>query len=230
MAGHGATRFYAKQLAPNDNSKNQVYLGGGFGALNIIPHGDIEEDGSQIAGSVRDRAKAPVNFWWMDEQGITPAPEAQLILYPKYPEVRLSGFLNRVDPARKPALMRSRDEGRVLFLGVCPDGRVIGHVVGQDAPEVVALAEVVKPLEVSGVFLDLQSLRQRGGSSRQMLLDALRMIHAKGWVPSQKMGKDGVPMPYNARNGGGYTLEAELGISPNGLSVVRVFGPVFGVI
>jgi hypothetical protein len=30
MAAHGATRFYAKQLAPNDNSKNQVYLGGGL--------------------------------------------------------------------------------------------------------------------------------------------------------------------------------------------------------
>jgi hypothetical protein len=49
-----------------------------------------------------------------------------------------------------------------------------------------------------------------------MLLDALRRIHAKGWVPSQKMGKNGVAAPYNARNGGGYTLEAELGISPNG--------------
>lgn len=114
MAAHGATRFYAKQLAPNDNSKNQVYLGGGFGALNIIPHGEIEEDGSQVAGSVRDRAKAPVDFWWMDEQGIAPAPDAQLILYPKYPEVRMSGFLRGA--ARPPApLMRSRDEGRVLL-------------------------------------------------------------------------------------------------------------------
>ena len=59
MAAHGAVRFYAKRLAPNDNSKNQVYLGGGFGALNIIPHGDIENDGSILAGSVRDRAKGP---------------------------------------------------------------------------------------------------------------------------------------------------------------------------
>ena len=55
MASHGAVRFYAKRLAPNDNSKNQVYLGGGFGALNVIPHGEIEDDGSILAGSVRDR-------------------------------------------------------------------------------------------------------------------------------------------------------------------------------
>jgi len=215
MADHGATRFYAKQLAPNDNSKNQVYLGGGFGALNIIPHGEIEEDGSQVAGSVRDRAKAPVDFWWMDEQGVAPAPDAQLILYPKYPEVRMSGFLRGA--ARAPApLMRSRDEGRVLFFGVCPDGRVIGHVVGRETPEAASLTEKLDSLEASGVFLDLQSLRQKGTSSRQMLLNALRRIHAKGWVPSQKMGKNGVAAPYNARNGGGYTLEAELGISPNG--------------
>jgi len=215
MANHGAARFYAKQLAPNDNSKNQVYLGGGFGALNIIPHGEIEEDGSQIAGAVRDRAKASVDFWWMDEQGIAPAPDAQLILYPKYPEVRMSGFLRGA--ARAPApLMRSRDEGRVLFFGVCPDGRVIGHVVGRETPEATALTDKVDMLETSGVFLDLQSLRQKGVSSRQMLLNALRRIHTKGWIPSQKMGKNGLAAPYNARNGGGYTLEAELGISPNG--------------
>jgi len=93
MAAQGAVRFYAKRLAPNDNSKNQVYLGGGFGALNIIPHGEIEDDGSTLAGSVRDRAKAKVNFFWLDEQGLAQAPDAQLILYPKYPRsqnVRIS--------------------------------------------------------------------------------------------------------------------------------------------
>lgn len=30
MKSYGAVRFYAKKLAPNDNSKNQVYLGGIF--------------------------------------------------------------------------------------------------------------------------------------------------------------------------------------------------------
>ena len=35
MRHHGATRIYAKNLAPNDNSKNQVYLGGDFSALTL---------------------------------------------------------------------------------------------------------------------------------------------------------------------------------------------------
>lgn len=38
MATHGAVRLYAKKLSPNDNSKNQVYLGGDFSSLNIIPN------------------------------------------------------------------------------------------------------------------------------------------------------------------------------------------------
>ena len=215
MAAQGAVRFYAKRLAPNDNSKNQVYLGGGFGALNIIPHGAIETDDSSRAGSVRDRAKAKVRFFWLDEEGASPAPDAQLILYPKYPEVRMSGFLKGAE--RAPGdLMRSRDEGRVLFFGICPDGRVLGHVVAGDDPVARALDAVAADSDMSGVFIDLERLRQGGADPKQALLAALRRIHEKGWITSQKMGRAGVPEPYSARNGGGYTLEAELGISPNG--------------
>ena len=215
MAAHGAARFYAKRLAQNDNSKNQVYLGGGFGALNIIPHGEVESDGSNRAGSVRDRAKAMVRFFWLDEEGVTPAPDAKLILYPKYPEVRISGFLRGAERAPN-ILMKSRDEGRVLFFGICSDGRVLGHVVASDHPVARAFDAAAPGLDAPGVFLDLEKLRQGGAEPKEALLAALRRIHAKGWIASQKMGRGGVPEPYSARNGGGYTLEAELGISPNG--------------
>ena len=215
MAAHGAARFYAKRLAPNDNSKNQVYLGGGFGALNIIPHGEVESDDSSRAGSVRDRAKAMVRFFWLDDEGVTPAPDAQLILYPKYPEVRMSGFLRGAERAPN-VLMKSRDEGRVLFLGICLDGRVLGHVVASDNPVAHAFDAAAPGLDATGVFLDLEKLRQGGTDPKEALLAALRRIHARGWIASQKMGRAGVPEPYSARNGGGYTLEAELGISPNG--------------
>lgn len=215
MAAHGAVRFYAKRLAPNDNSKNQVYLGGGFGALNIILHGPVESDDTSRAGIVRNRAKAMVRFFWFDDEGVTPAPDAQLILYPKYPEVRMSGFLRGAERAPN-ALMKSRDEGRVLFLGICPDGRVLGRVVACDDPVALAFDAAAPGLDTIGVFLDLETLRQDGTDPKQALLAALRRIHGKGWIASQKMGRAGVPEPYSARNGGGYTLEAELGISPNG--------------
>ncbi len=216
MADHGATKFYAKRLAPNDNSKNQIYLGGGFGALNIIPHGAVESDYSVRAGALRYRAKAKISFFWLDAEGLSPAPDAQLILYPKYPEVRISSLLRGA--VRAPgALIRSRDEGRIMFFGVCTDGRVIGRVVAHDDPVARAFDAVAEDLDVSGVFTNLGALRT-GANSRQMLLTTLRQIHEKGWIPSQKIGKDGIPAPYLALNGGGYTLEAELGISPNGYS------------
>lgn len=86
MRQDGAVRIYAKRLSPNDNSKNQVYLGGDFSALNIIPHGEVTTDDAEVAGSVRDRAKAAVRFRWVDEGGQYEAPHTKLILYPKYPE------------------------------------------------------------------------------------------------------------------------------------------------
>ena len=91
MKDLGAIKIYAKRLAPQDNSKNQLYLGSNYSALNVIPHGEVYTDGSLAAGSKRERAKAEIKFFWIDEHGLYHAPHAQFILYPKYPEVRMSG-------------------------------------------------------------------------------------------------------------------------------------------
>ncbi|WP_171231952.1 MvaI/BcnI family restriction endonuclease [Ruegeria sp. HKCCA4812] len=215
LSSFGAVRFYAKPLAANDNSKNQVYLGGGFGALNIIPHGSIKDDVTHVAGSVRDRAKAPVNFFWVTSGKPESAPDAQLILYPKYPEVRMSGFLRGTKNGPN-SLMTSRAEGRVLILGICDDGRVLGDVFGRDHPAAIRLSELAGVLSTSGVFLELTQLRSGVQDTRAALLAALKNIYDEEWIASCKIGKSGQPEPYSARNGGGYTLEAKLGISPNG--------------
>ena len=103
--------------------------------------------------------------------------------------------------------MRLREKGRVLFLGVGPDGKVISFVVGLNTPEAIVLSENTNKLPASGVFIDLQSLQQTDPnnlrsvtqykvgslnfsrhvnlSSRQMLKNALRNIHSKGWIQSQ---------------------------------------------
>ena len=212
MASNGVSRLFAKSLAANDNSKNQVYLGGDFSALNIIPHKAIQTDSDSVAGSKRDRAKAKIDFAWVDENGAHSAPHAQLILYPKYPEVRFSGFLLGCRQAPND-VMRVRDEGRVLFLGITDSGRVLGFAVAtgsQLAQEFIAecnMAEV-------GVFKEIPISGQ--SDSKAELLGALGRIYEKHWITSQKLGRDGIPKPYKARNGGGYTLECELGVTPNG--------------
>jgi hypothetical protein len=213
MQQHGASRIFAKKLAPNDNSKNQVYLGSDFSALNIIPHGEIYVDDQVRAGSKQDRPKAPVTFAWIDEQGKHRAPGTNLILYPDYPEVRLSGFLQgcRAAPSH---LMNRRLDGRVMFFGVTHDGQVLGHVVADRDP--VGREVKAGQFEELGVFLELP--RSTGRSPRSILLAELRRIYEMGWIASQKLERDGTKRPYTARNGGGYTLEAELGITPNGYS------------
>src|SRR5258707_14562892 len=100
----GCTSVLCKPLAENDNSKNQVYLGPGFTALNMLPHGDVVPDKS----SKEPNFKSSLEFAWIDEDlKLSRAPGAQLILYPDYPEVRLSGFLRGSETAPS-ALMRPR--------------------------------------------------------------------------------------------------------------------------
>ena len=214
MAGGHSVRLYAKKLAPNDNSRNQIYLGSNFGVLNIIPHEAVYTDKTDQAGSVRNRSKAPVKFFWVDEASKYQAPNAQLILYQNYPEVRMSGFLQGCERAPSD-IMNSRAEGRIMFLGILPDKNVLGFAVFKDHPIALELSAEMNAEQI-GVFLDLSSVVAGGGDSKNSLLQTLRFIHEKGWISSQILGQDGIPYPYAAQNGGGMTLEAELGISPNG--------------
>lgn len=210
----GATRLFAKRLAPNDNSKNQIYLGGDFSALGLIPHGAVTTDDSETAGSVRDRAKAPLKFFWRTPDGFAKAPNAQLILYPKYPEVRMSGLLSGCTGAPRD-ILGIRSEGRVLILGATPDGEMLGFAAAADHRVADELNSLPAP-EMLGVFILLTGYGAASRDTRQALIAKLREIHEEGWILSQKLGPGGAAAPYSARNGGGYTLEARLGVTPNG--------------
>lgn len=215
MGEAGAVQLFTKSLAANDNSKNQVYFGPGFGALNIFPHGDVVVEAGPQGGAVRPRRYAGVRFFWLNENGIHVAPDAKLILYQRYPEVRLSGFLAKCEAAPS-ALMgvTARIAGRVLFLGITDDGRIIAHVLHPNHPASgPALALTSKPL---GVFSDISGHLPGGKDPRQAIISAVRTVAAKGWIASVKLDANGNAQPYTARNGAGYTLEAELGVRPNG--------------
>ena len=213
MTHHGAYRIYAKRLSRNDNSKNQVYLGGGFAALNVLPHDQIYVDTTGRGGSKRDRPKAAVRFFWVDECGKHLAPDANLILYPDYPEVRMSGFLRGCSSAPN-SLMTGRNDGRVLFLGVTRQEEILGFVV--DAASAISNQVNAHTWPTLGIFLEIPLKLDEPTDPRTILLDHLRRIYHQKWIGSQKLSRTGQRASYEARNGGGYTLEAELGIQPNG--------------
>ena len=132
-----------------------------------------------------------------------------------YPEVRMSGFLKGCKAAPSD-LLTVRDEGRVLFFGVTSTGDVLGYATGANDP--IATEMNAREWQTVGVFIELPTDPNSKESPREILLAELRRIYGMDWIMSQKLARDGTKVPYSARNGGGYTLEAELGITPNGVS------------
>lgn len=207
-------QLYVKVLAPNDNSKNQVYLGGSFDVLNIFPISEIKAEES--GDWKRERFKASVDFSWLRDDGnLYPAPNAQLILYPKYPEVRFSGFLAKCKNAPS-ELMRIRQAGRLLFLSSNREGKIIGYVASHDS-NIAKEFNDLSNQEEYGVFTIIPVSKQIA-SKKEELLEELLRIHELGWINSKRLDKDGNVLECRSSNCGGYTLEAELGITPNGYS------------
>lgn len=216
----GVTRAIFKPLAENDNSKQQIYLGGSFEALNQLPFGKIRP-GNETS---RKNFKANIDLWWVNDNGETaPAPHAQLILYPKYPEVRLSGFLRgcAIAPSvhLRPIALEHRTgtDGRFLIFGITESSRVYVYLAASNSSIARSILEAgLDRHMVSGVFY---ALPLRGIiDTKALLLTRLGEISTAGWHTSRRLNKYGQILEYKAKNGGGYTLEALLGIIPNGRS------------
>lgn len=202
------TQLWLKRLADNDNSKNQVYLGPDLTALNVLPTGPLLSDPQKP-----DLLKSALQFSWLKGTGeLVPAPGAQLILYPQYPEVRFSGFL-RGSRGAPNAIMTMRESGRVLFFGITPAGRIVGYAAARDSDLAREIANLGLQPD-TGVFSQI-AVEVRA-DEKEVLIGELRRIAALGWIDSRRLNSRGELLPCPSPNCGGYTLEAELGIRPNG--------------
>ncbi len=213
MRDRGAHRLLAKVLSKNDNSKHQIYLGGDFGVLHIIPAGE------PVAGTSGKKGypifKAPLILTWLDDEGRSfPASHAQLILYPQYPEVRMSGFLMGTGFA--PRVLNGKGEGRVLLLGIAAEGRLFAYAA--DATSAVANElRADTTANTVGVFQEVSlDVSHAAGDSRERLLEQLCRISKAGWIDGWRLSSDGSSRPCTAPNCVGVTLESELGITANG--------------
>ena len=219
LVSAGARRILAKPLAANDNSKNQVYLGGDFGVLNVLPAGAPEPKSS--GSHDKPIFEAHLNLSWLGPDGLFhPAPHAKLILYPQYPEVRFSGFLLGCEQGPSALMGTTRVPGRLLLLGICDEGRILGWVGSPDGTanqEFQALSAQDR-FERIGVFHSIPIPGTEGESDRAALLSELRRIHGKGWIESKRLSSTGGSLPCLSQKCGGLTLEAELGITPIGYS------------
>ena len=175
LQSRGCKTVYVKSLSANDNSKNQVYFGGGFEILNILPINEIKT--IEAGDWSKERFKASLRFSWITDEGlIYTEPNYQLILYPKYPEVRLSGFLLGCE--KPPSfLMNQRRAGRLLFFSVSAEGLVLGYVVSESSEIAKDFARRIN-LNEHGVFKSYEL--NDGANNKILLLKQLRRIHNLG--------------------------------------------------
>lgn len=217
----GCQKVLIKSLAKNDNKKQQIYFGSNFQALNELPSLDIYSDPT---GSHGPTFKAALDFYWLNNDGNAyKAPGAQLILYPQYPEVRFSGFLQRAE-IRPSELMTQREVGRVLIMGILKQGSILGHIVASDSPVKHQISELSETHE-SGVFQVLTlDPHGEGLDTKSALTDELIRVHTCGWINSKRLDSDGSVRECKATNCGGLNLEAELGITPSGRELTDYLG------
>lgn len=227
----GATNVYVKLLANNDNVKQQIYFGGSFDAIRIFPFTSLRHQ----PGTRRPTFHAKLNFHWIDDEGrVDNAPGSKLILYPNYPEVRLSGFLRgcrtasaeRLQPLSRSEREQRQGVPRALILGVTEDDRVIGYVTpwgGQIADQVRDAVHSGRLPQVATVFHQWP-LVATPTEQRSQLIERLREVHETGWIDSFRLDGKGRRIAYKAQNGAGYTLEGLLGITPNGTSEPDLLG------
>jgi hypothetical protein len=200
-------------LAKTDSSRQQIYLAGDFSALNLLPFGRFESDASNRGGGRTERLKATLQLDWITPDGsVLPAPNANLILYPKYPEVRLSGVLNGVPDRHPSTVIANKKEGRWLFLGIGLGMRILAYAAAAEDPCAQWALQNSGGVAQNGVFFDFTAHLLAGWVSIQ---GRLSEISRKGWIASKRLDANGMEHPCNSENCGGYTLEAELGIIPN---------------
>ncbi|WP_257224134.1 MvaI/BcnI restriction endonuclease family protein, partial [Acinetobacter sp. YH16053] len=221
MQALGATRILLKPLSNNDNSKQQIYFGGNFEVLQDFPLGEIRADGESSKGPI---FKAPLKLFWITPEGETEeATGSQIILYPKYPEIRLSGFLRGCSLAPSKIMKPPTPEERALYasqkrgmiLGLAED-KVFAYTGSWDekiSGEIQEYAEQNQDRQVLSVFYEYYSSLT---DSQELLIGKLKDIYLKGPIRSRRLDKDGTVIFYEAPNGAGFTLECEFGIIPNG--------------
>lgn len=227
MSDKGVGKIYIKELAPNDNSKNQPYFGFHLTDLPFIPTGPMEASQSTSKKKKKDgreiKYKASIKLEWINGRGSTfPAPNAKLIYYPQYPEVRFSGFLqgSKVKLSRWMSPdKQGRAEGRWLLLGVNEQTETVFAYLATPESMLASELEDTELTRTNSIFREI-NVRHRGSvpDTRDALLQKLLEIHEMGWIAGCKLGQDLITQPYKALNGGGYTLEALLGIPPNGIA------------
>ena len=221
----GCEQAFVKLLAANqDNAKNQIFVGSTSAVMDFFPgktsvrrpSTSSKKSHSEIG---RNIPVSLINLSWVWPTGRPcPAPEAKLINYLQYPEVRLSGFLKgcqRSPQALRETKMASYGK-RVLILGLAGE-RIFGIVVTDvDGSAVINALASLDAWAVSSAFGILPIPSSAATLNRAALERELREIIGKEYASCELKELEKGPVLKRSNRHVGYTLEALLGIKMNG--------------
>lgn len=226
LSRHGVEKALLKVLPKNANDKNQVYVASDFGllfdafAMTFTERGSstsISKPGSSPGRRITEAAFD--EFHWLKPRGeLVRAKHVKAIVYPQYPEARLSGFLTI--EGDMPAAMsvtwtkENPTEPRLLVLGRRKDGSCIA-LLALDLSD--ALLESLKKMRGTDrarawKMLSCKPLEERTGFEK--LKSELAPVTACQWLGS-RLDSMGNVLPFKGTQVCGYTLERALGIIPN---------------
>ncbi len=140
------------------------------------------------ADSKTNTFKVKLTFFWIGAQSVEAATGAQLIVYPQYPEVRLSGFLRGCKtapndlmqpPTKGVRKFNNASDGRVLLFGITQDGRTLAYLAAADSAVANECFSRYIPASVAtaSIFYKLSLIEE---STKVQLLRALSQIHLAG--------------------------------------------------
>ncbi len=208
---------YVKRLVRNNNSKQQIYVAqGDTRVLNVFPLKDFKS--VLNSNAKKETFHAACNFSWLDGSGNKfVAPNAKFILYPKYPEVRFSGFIQGCKKAPS-EILNNLTEGRLLFFGISKTDEILGYASEAES-EITKEFLSLKNVPMVGILYSLAIENKKIIlDTKPQLLQKLKEIYIKGWIDSKQLKPGFIVAPCNESRCGGLTLEAELGIIQNGKS------------
>lgn len=207
----GVEKVVMKRLAERqDNSKNQIYWQGNLNE-NPLPKGNFVAFKSSSKRRTGPGYKAKLDFEWLTPTGASPAPKAQLIHYPQYPETRLGSLISGATYAPRSVVgaRAAAGPGRLLLLAIAGE-KIIGVALPPQAPAATALGALFG----SSPFATWTISRQAEAIGPVELLAELRGVYDLSPVPACRITRNTV-VKYIKTNSPGTTLETALGVKPN---------------
>jgi hypothetical protein len=120
-------------------------------------------------------------------------------------------------PRSRHERIERKDKHRHMIIGICEDHVLayMSHWDDEISNEISSKINDKILLPVFSIFFEDQN---DIFDSKKVLIDRLKEVFSLGFIPSQRLDRNGKIIQYNASNGAGLTLESFFNIIPNGKS------------